>query len=767
MSQRFGSLLRRLRRILLSAGYAAGVLYFWLGAHEVFEGPKTHAVMLYSLLLAALAWPLLAARLPWAWARQRQALAVGGLLLGATLLSWLGAYAVLPANLALSVERTLPVIVAAFGALLLWLEDEDQRQGVLFTVLATHWALLFYGLLQVLDQNWGQAHNVPIDVIRWVRFGESRVYSTLGNPDYMSAHLTLFGALWLGLGWRRLDPRGPAQAAALALLAVPLALLPLLYGWASLGPILGRLGPWLGIGAGLFFLCRRLSARACWVLGLGLIAVLVVLAQGRGAWLAYAMAALAMALGGWALQGRAFFAQRWPVLRFAVGAALAGVLLLAALWAGRALAPEAAWTRQGAPAKALAVIDSVAYRLTHIFDKANAAQVMRRFYWRAAWQLGVDHPLLGVGYGNHALFTAGAQSKVWKQWEAAGDPRVLMVEPHVELYTHNDLLQNFAETGLPGLLAFLLFWAWFVREAWRLAREGRDAGDARRLELGLGLLGLAAAFSANALTNFPWRVLATQQLCWFAFALLALARAPRDGQAAPAVPPLRREALIAGVLLAGFVSLIPLRWSSASLFIRQGNQYKDAPGTPQPQGGIFFYERAVKAGLSGTQQVELLLYLGSLYNQLGQSDKALHWFHEGIKRYPDFLEAWYNVGFTWQRRFETSRDPSDLQKAIEAYEKVLDINPRALNALNNLGNLRYQGAQLEEALALYQRLLRFNPSSQEGWYNLGATQVRLGQREAAEASLEEALKLNAQFEPALGLLRQLKALPKGTVLPRG
>lgn len=767
MSQRFDSLLRRLRRLTLSAGYAAGVLWFWLGAHEVFEGPKTQAALLYGALLAALAWPLLWTRLPWAWKRQRAFLTVGGALLGATLLSWLGAHAVLPGNMALSVERTIPVIVAAFAALVWALEDEEQRRAVLFAVQTTHWILLFYGLLQLLDQNWGQAHGVAVDVIRWVHFGESRVYSTMGNPDYMAAHLTLYAALWLGWGWRKIDPRGPAQTAAAALMLVPPLVIPVVYGSASMGLVLAKMGPWYALCVVLLLLCRRLSAKACWGFGLGLLGLLVLVAQGRGAWLASALAVAAMAGAAYRLSGGYFFSHRQDVLRWPLGLCLAGLLALGGLWGARALQPQAAWAQHGVPQKALAVVDSLNDRVRHIFDKGNDAQVIRRFYWQAAWQMGLDHPLLGVGYGNHALFTAGEQSKVWKRWDAAGDPRVMMVEPHVELYAHNDFLQNFAETGLLGLAAFLLFWAFFGREAWRLARAGREAADSRRFELGLGLIGLMAAFFANAMTNFPWRVLATQQLCWLAFAVLMVARAPEDGQTAPASLPWKLEAGLGGLIVAAVIGMLPLRWFNASLFIRQGNQYKDAPGQPQPQGGIFFYQRALQAGLSGTQQVEMLLYLGSLYNQIGDSDQALHWFDEGIKRYPDFVEAWYNVGYTWQKRFEGSHLVADLQKAVEAYEKVLAIDPRSVNALNNLGNLRYQSNQLPEALKLYQTLVRYNPTSLEGWYNLGATQVRLGDRAGAEASLQKALAMKADFAPAKTLYQNLQRLPKGAKLPQG
>ena len=53
-----------LRRLLMGAFYAAGLLFFWLPAHEVFEGPKTMGALLFACALAALSAPLIASRIP-------------------------------------------------------------------------------------------------------------------------------------------------------------------------------------------------------------------------------------------------------------------------------------------------------------------------------------------------------------------------------------------------------------------------------------------------------------------------------------------------------------------------------------------------------------------------------------------------------------------------------------------------------------------------------------------------------------------------------
>jgi|GEM_PF-4311865 tetratricopeptide (TPR) repeat protein len=772
MPPRIQTLLDRLRRLLWGAGACAGVLYFWLGANEAFEGPKTQATLFYGLALLAVSAPWLAQRLPQAWQLQRPALLFGGALVLAVLASLAAGAFLLPGNQALSTERCLPVLLAAFGGLIFLLEDPQGRDRLLFIHMTAHLGLLFYGLLQLLDQTWGSSHGMAVDLIRWVRFGETRVYSTMGNPDYMAAHLTLVGGLWLGLGWRRLPVKGAAQAAAGALLAVPLLMVPVIYGSAALGAFLAMMGPWLAVCALLFLGARLLPARSVWALCLTLLATLVLLAQGRGAWLAVIVAALTLSASAWRLDGARFFRRRWSLLRWPLGLALAGAVVTAGLLAGRAAQPGAPWESQGVAGKVINTVDSLGHRVTHIFDSRDDAQVVRRLYWRAAWDLGLEHPVFGIGYGNHALYTARAQSQVWKSWDAAGDTRARMVEPHVELYAHNDYLQNFAETGLVGLAAFLAFWGLFALSAWRLARSGVDR-DERRLELGLGLLGLAVAFGVNALTNFPWRVLATQQLCWLGFALVAVetaadgARGLEDGSPS-AVPAIRPAGYILPAwgwaltaVVAAWLAMTPLRWFNAAVLFKQGNLRKDDPNQQIQIQGIPFYNAAVQAGLSGTQQVELYLYLGSLYNLQGRPDLAVQWFNEGLRRYPDFLEARYNLGYTYQNRYAAGHAPADLATAIDDYQKVLDVDPRSGNALNNLGNLLYQQGDLPGAGTLYSRLLRYAPDSLEARYNLAAVDVRLNKRSEAETLLAQALVQKADFVQAAQLLRQLKQLPPG------
>lgn len=83
---------------------------------------------------------------------------------------------------------------------------------------------------------------------------------------------------------------------------------------------------------------------------------------------------------------------------------------------------------------------------------ANFAVLERVAHWRAAWGMFSDHPWLGVGIGNYTL---AYPAYALPQWS---DPLG---------HAHNMYLHFLAETGLLGLVTYLMFWIAAIVQAWR------------------------------------------------------------------------------------------------------------------------------------------------------------------------------------------------------------------------------------------------------------------------------------------------------------
>ncbi len=108
----------------------------------------------------------------------------------------------------------------------------------------------------------------------------------------------------------------------------------------------------------------------------------------------------------------------------------------------------------------------------------NFAVVERMAHWQAGWRMWAEHPWRGVGPGNYEPIYPAYYIPPWK--EPLG-------------HAHNYYLNIAAETGLIGLLAYLVLWGaafWQVMQAIR-----RTSGWERAVAI--GVLGMLAHLSVH------------------------------------------------------------------------------------------------------------------------------------------------------------------------------------------------------------------------------------------------------------------------------
>lgn len=158
--------------------------------------------------------------------------------------------------------------------------------------------------------------------------------------------------------------------------------------------------------------------------GVGAIAAAIVTSLSRGAWLGILIALLVlMALWGPRL-------RRWVIpIILAMGAFVWLV--------------QSGFLPGGFTDRFLAGLDQ--YRIFdvryEILSPQNWAVMERMAHWQAAWYMFLDHPWLGVGVGNYPAAYSDYQVGTW--FDPLG-------------HAHNYYLNLLAETGITGLLAFLI-----------------------------------------------------------------------------------------------------------------------------------------------------------------------------------------------------------------------------------------------------------------------------------------------------------------------
>ena len=127
--------------------------------------------------------------------------------------------------------------------------------------------------------------------------------------------------------------------------------------------------------------------------------------------------------------------------------------------------------------------------------------------------------------------------------------------------------------------------------------------------------------------------------------------------------------------------------------------------------------------------------LGILYNQLGKPQKAINCFEKAIQINPNSANGYYSLGVIFTQLGES-------QKAINYYEKAIQINPNFANAYYSLGVIFAQLGESQKAISCYEKAIQINPNHIHAHNNLGVIFAQLGESQKAINCFEKAIQIN-------------------------
>ena len=123
----------------------------------------------------------------------------------------------------------------------------------------------------------------------------------------------------------------------------------------------------------------------------------------------------------------------------------------------------------------------------------------------------------------------------------------------------------------------------------------------------------------------------------------------------------------------------------------------------------------------------------------------------GVKNFPDRkravnrtreAESWFQTGL------ELEEAGAPIERAIEAYRKVLELNPDAAGALVNLGTIHYRQHQFPQAEKYYMEAVAADPSYPLAQFNLGNLYDEQGRLKEAFNYYRRTLELNPNYADA-------------------
>ena len=160
-------------------------------------------------------------------------------------------------------------------------------------------------------------------------------------------------------------------------------------------------------------------------------------------------------------------------------------------------------------------------------------------------------------------------------------------------------------------------------------------------------------------------------------------------------------------------------------------------------------ENAQVLGQQYPEAITIWNLIGASQAQLGQLNQAVSAFNRVIDIRPDHADAYNNLG-------NVLKNQGKLGASIRAYNKAIAINPNHASAFNNMGVALQKQGKLQDAVKAHQKAVDIKPDYTDAYNNLAVALQELGKLEEAIAEYTKLLKLQPYYPSARHNLAALK-----------
>ena len=174
----------------------------------------------------------------------------------------------------------------------------------------------------------------------------------------------------------------------------------------------------------------------------------------------------------------------------------------------------------------------------------------------------------------------------------------------------------------------------------------------------------------------------------------------------------------------------------------QAHQQKRLAGKPEEQPAKIdtFTSKKTLDEMPGLEReqdlsIEELYDRGISYYDKGMIDKAIEEFKEVLELDPDDIETHYHLGNAYA-------DKEIFDEAISIYKKVIEKNPEFIDAYLSLSTLYLDMDMVDEAISLCNQAISANPDDSFLCFHLGEAYVRNEQYEEAITAFNKAISIN-------------------------
>lgn len=193
----------------------------------------------------------------------------------------------------------------------------------------------------------------------------------------------------------------------------------------------------------------------------------------------------------------------------------------------------------------------------------------------------------------------------------------------------------------------------------------------------------------------------------------------------------------------------------------------------KPKEAIDYYERAVERNPAWDYR----LALGDAYRAAGDVDKALDIYERVKNRYPYRYEPYARLAEVYKEEGDTEealfwygealKRTTDTQVKEDLAKAIVELSPEDLKARFRLANYYYQNYKYSAAIEQYQYILSRSPNDIDAILGIGDCYVGKTQYDEAIKWYKQALSLSKDDEERIGILGRIIEADKKKVGPKG
>lgn len=191
---------------------------------------------------------------------------------------------------------------------------------------------------------------------------------------------------------------------------------------------------------------------------------------------------------------------------------------------------------------------------------------------------------------------------------------------------------------------------------------------------------------------------------------------------------------------------------SAKLLNTMGGMYYDmAEAEQDPQKKLSYYKKSI-GYLERTIQIhptyrDAYVRLAAGCNKSQQYDKAIKYYKDLAKLYPDLEEVQKNIQITYREAGQYyGEQKGDLQKAFLYLNQAYQMDPTDISTIRLLGVAYGVSQQPIKAIEFFTKVTQIQPDNAGGWFDLGVAYMQAGDQAQGEAYIQKARAIDPQID---------------------